>query len=133
MKPRALLLIGVGGALGTALRYFFVLAMGSAVAWPMGIFAANIIGAALIGAFFGIAPRLGTASTSLRLIFATGFLGGLTTLSSLAVALATQLDHHLFLAALGYFLGTAAAGVAACFLALTAVRRLEFRREREDG
>ena len=76
----ALLLVAVGGATGSVLRYLVTLwsieRLG--VGFPWGTLAVNIIGSACIG----IAGGLGIGGEA-RLLLVTGVLGGFTTFSAL--------------------------------------------------
>lgn len=72
--------VGVGAAFGAMLRF----ALSSAFnhvhpAWPLGTWLANILGGLLMGVVLGLAHKI---SPEMRLLWATGFLGGLTTFST---------------------------------------------------
>jgi CrcB protein len=79
-----LLLIAVGGAIGTALRYLTrrVRRARLGVEFPYGTLIVNLIGAFLIR----LVQQLGTEglliSDDARLFFTTGMMGGLTTYST---------------------------------------------------
>lgn len=77
-------LVFVGGGIGALSRY--LLGLAAARLWgagfPFGTLAANMIGVFLIGLFFGLVERHSFLTGSARLLFVTGFLGGLTTFSS---------------------------------------------------
>jgi CrcB protein len=108
--------IAIGGALGALLRYWLELHLGSTVGFPMGIFVANIVGAFIIGITLTLLPIITPRSgPTLRLLIATGFCGGLTTLSTLAVSLAQAIVQRGFDSALWYASATIGAGVAAAF------------------
>ena len=79
---RAVLLAALGGGLGAGLRLVLALAvaMGAGDAFLMGTLAANLLGSALIGA---LSTR--ALSAHARAFWMTGFCGGLTTFSLLAV------------------------------------------------
>lgn len=80
------LVISIGAALGACLRWGLGLAtLQWQAAWPMGTLAANWIGAYLIGfasAYFATHTAMPPA---VRLLVATGFLGGLTTFSTFSL------------------------------------------------
>lgn len=81
-----IILVIIGGGLGSVCRYLFSLV---AVKWfgntfPMGTLGVNLIGCLLIGLGFSLAGR-NIISPSVRLLFMTGFLGGLTTFSTYAL------------------------------------------------
>ena len=81
-----LLLVALGGSFGSVIRYLIGDAMKSA--WPTyaasGTLIANVVGSLLIGLLLGTASDPKSLSESTRLLLVTGFLGGLTTFSSLA-------------------------------------------------
>jgi CrcB protein len=79
-----LLLIAIGGALGSVSRY-------GCQKWiyqfyphpfPFGTFAVNILGCLLIGLFFGISEKGNLMSPNWRIFLTTGFCGGFTTFST---------------------------------------------------
>lgn len=74
-----LLLVGVGGAVGSMLRYGCsrLLNMPS---FPFGTLLVNIGGCLLIGIFWGLFSR--HVNEQLRLLLATGLCGGFTTFST---------------------------------------------------
>lgn len=81
---RTLLLIGLGGFLGSIARYrtavLFTRLWPST--FPFGTFAANVVGCLLIGIVYGLWGRMGWLTPEWRLFLATGFCGGYTTFSS---------------------------------------------------
>ncbi|WP_075215575.1 fluoride efflux transporter CrcB [Mongoliimonas terrestris] len=82
-----LLLVAVGGGLGSVCRHAVSLAAGRLFgpAFPWGTLAVNVAGSLAMGLFVGaLASRFG-GSEALRLAVATGFLGGFTTLSSFSL------------------------------------------------
>lgn len=99
---RALLLVGLGGSLGSATRIWLSIAGqrlfdDGAIAATL---AANGLGAALVG---WLAAR--SLGTSARAFWMTGFCGGFTTFSMLSFELAMLLDRGM-LAAAGYATAT---------------------------
>ena len=111
-------LVFLGGGVGACLRHACNL-LGARVAvgspWPWSTFLINISGALLMGVVVeAFALRNGT-SPQLRLLLATGILGGYTTFStySLEIGLLLQRGQH-GLAAL-YAGGSVALGVAGLF------------------
>ena len=72
------LLVALGAAVGAPLRY--ALAHTLDARWPVGTFAVNLAGSALIGLFAALS--LGGDAWAL---LATGFCGGLTSCSAFAV------------------------------------------------
>jgi CrcB protein len=87
-----LLLVFVGGGLGSTLRYIIGKYLNSTESGiPWGTFTANILGSFLIGLILGLAAKNNTFSHSQTLLLATGFCGGFTTFSTFAY------ENHIFL------------------------------------
>ncbi|MFB7249112.1 fluoride efflux transporter FluC [Microbacterium sp. NPDC056234] len=82
MTFRRLLLVVLGGTLGTAGRLLLGLWMPQPEGVPLATIVVNVLGALLIGV---LAARLPAAS-DLRVFLATGVLGGFTTYSAFAVS-----------------------------------------------
>ena len=83
-----LLLVGLGGALGSMARYLLGnttmhwVAPYNAVGFPWGTLLINLIGCAAIGILAIWIERLNAFNTELRLLLITGVCGGFTTFSS---------------------------------------------------
>ena len=80
-----ILLIGVGGFVGSVLRYWLSgLAQDAArdSLFPWGTLAVNLLGCLAIGALAQLAEARGAFSAETRLFLATGLLGGFTTFSA---------------------------------------------------
>ncbi len=84
---RSLLLVGIGGAAGSMLRYTVGLVTGKLVThpYPFATFAVNLAGCFIIGLLFGLTQRHPAFHTDWWLVLATGFCGGFTTFSSFAL------------------------------------------------
>lgn len=81
MTIRRLLLVALGGTIGTAGRLALALLIPDAAGIPLAILAANLLGALLIGV---LAARVPSGSER-RVFLGTGILGGFTTYSAFAV------------------------------------------------
>jgi fluoride exporter len=80
-----ILLIAIGGAIGAVLRYLITDASAFLLksAFPLGIFLVNFGGCFLMGVVhFVIIHHLQSLSHEVRLLVATGLLGGFTTFSA---------------------------------------------------
>lgn len=77
---RNLLLIALGGAVGSVLRY---LVSSLNTSFPWCTFTVNILGSLLIGLLVGLVSK-GMLSPELKLLLVTGFCGGFTTFSTFA-------------------------------------------------
>jgi CrcB protein len=87
----SVVLVAIGGAAGSVLRYWMsgaaqrsVPAVGAWSAFPLGTLAVNVLGCLVIGALAEIGDRRGPLSAEARALLITGFLGGFTTFSAFA-------------------------------------------------
>ena len=79
-----LLLIGLGGSIGSIARYL-VSKLSSSVEWmsiPLGTLAVNVLGSFLIGFLIGISEKSPILTVELRMFLMVGLAGGFTTFSS---------------------------------------------------
>lgn len=83
---KSILIIGLGGFLGSASRFLISLyfQIYSASVFPWGTLSVNIIGSFLIGIFSGISEKGNFMSTEWHIFFTLGVCGGFTTFSSLS-------------------------------------------------
>ncbi len=79
-----LLLIGLGGGIGSMLRYMVQWSVSRHLhtVFPVGTFVVNITGCFLIGLFYAFAGRGNMMGTEMRFFLITGLCGGYTTFSS---------------------------------------------------
>lgn len=79
-----ILLIGLGGSIGSIARYF-VSRLNNQIEWlsiPIGTLAVNVIGSFLIGFLVGISEKSPILTVELRMFLMVGLCGGFTTFSS---------------------------------------------------
>jgi CrcB protein len=112
------LLVFVGGGAGACLRHACNLigarvAMGSP--WPWSTFLINLSGALLMGVVVEAFALRNGASPQLRLLLATGILGGYTTFSTYALEIGVLLQRGQHGLAALYAGGSVALGVAGLF------------------
>ncbi len=123
---RALLLVAVGGALGSVARYVTGLwlppaSTGVMAGLPLGTLLVNVTGALFIGTLIGGLPQGATPDGSLpwlRLLLATGFCGGFTTFSALSAETLTLLMTGRTARAGAYVLLTLLLGLGATWIGL---------------
>jgi CrcB protein len=116
LRPRYILLVGLGGALGTLARYGVGLVVPHPWQLPWPTLTVNLFGAFLLGALLEGLARRGRDEgrrRTLRLLVGTGFMGGFTTYSSLAVESAQLLRDDRLWAAAGYGIVTLVVGLLA--------------------
>lgn len=86
--------VAAGAALGALLRYALNILVNQYATWiTLGTLTANYLGCLLMGCWLAFSLRLPLPSW-LNLALSTGFLGGLTTFSSLIGEAAVLLQHH---------------------------------------
>lgn len=125
--PLNLLLVAVGGALGSVARYLTGVAAGRTlgVKFPYGTLTANILGGLLMGILVGVLALRGDQHQERwRLLLAVGGLGGYTTFSSYSLEVARMVETKAWSQALAYSLGSVAASVGAVFLGLFLMRKV---------
>jgi CrcB protein len=119
------LMVGVGGFAGSVARYgLSVAAQRLSIQWPAGTMAANITGCFVIGIITGIAARGETLSPEARLVLATGFCGGFTTMSSMVYETAAMIRASEYLHAVAYAAGTFILSMAAFAAGVAGLRIL---------
>jgi CrcB protein len=99
---RALLVIGLGGAIGSMCRYLVQVYVGKhiTVTFPAGTFLVNITGCFIIGLLYGLSNKYTWFTMEWRLFLITGICGGYTTFSSFSyesVSLFRQGNYTYFL------------------------------------
>ncbi len=83
MSLYSIFLVFVGGGLGSVARYGLSKALYHySLNFPWATFCANAVGCFLIGMLLGGINETGTLTTHQKLLFITGFCGGLTTFST---------------------------------------------------
>jgi CrcB protein len=81
---RSLLLVGLGGFIGSAARYLVAVVLSGYVSssFPLATFIVNISGCFLIGVLFALSERGDVLTPEWRIFLTTGFCGGFTTFST---------------------------------------------------
>jgi CrcB protein len=114
-----LLLIAIGGALGSVARYLlstFVLQVSGSLL-GVGTFAVNVVGCIVFGVIAGLAERRFVFGPEARMFLLVGVLGGFTTFSTFAFESVQLLRDGQFLAAAVNIVGQVLAGVAGLWVA----------------
>lgn len=102
------LLVGLGSMAGGVSRYGLTLATQnvSAFSLPYGTLLSNLAGCLLIGLLAGFGAKTGLMSSEMRLLLATGFCGGFTTMSSFIYELGQFVQGREYFFASTYFVVT---------------------------
>ncbi len=121
-----LLLVAVGGAAGASARHLVGLmsirAFGTE--FPAGTFIVNIVGCLAMGLFVGLLAHRFQGSQALRLLIATGFLGGFTTFSAFSLDFTILWERNEMALAIVYVAASVILSLAALAAGLWIVRTL---------
>lgn len=107
-----ILLIGLGGAAGSILRY--ACQRFGNTSFPYGTFLVNIAGCFLIGMIWGLSVK--GMDEERKLLLATGFCGGFTTFSAFTMEGVQMMAENRWLAFALYTGGSVVVGLLATFL-----------------
>jgi CrcB protein len=119
-----LLLIALGGAIGTILRYLTSLL---AVRWfgpefPYGTLIVNLSGAFIIGLVQELSAETAVISDNTRLFLTTGMMGGLTTYSTFSYETVRLMEANAWSQAWINVIVTTTICLSLCFLGIAAGR-----------
>lgn len=116
---KAILLVFLGGGLGSALRFVISRVLNkSMLDFPFGTFTVNIVGSLLLGLILGVSLKTGAFSNNTILFMATGFCGGFTTFSTFTFENQVFLRSGDYTNFAIYTMGSIIAGFAAVFIGL---------------
>lgn len=116
----ALLAVGLGSMAGGISRYGLTLATQNVAAFslPYGTLISNLAGCLVIGLIAALGAKTELVSAEMRLLLATGFCGGFTTLSSFVYELAQFVQDKEYFFATTYFAATLVGAALAFALGL---------------
>ena len=95
MQWGVVLMVALGGALGSLVRYFVAGAVQPAwwPGFPIGIFVVNITGGLVMGLITGLAALKLNLTPEMRAFLTTGILGGYTTFSTFSLDSAMLMER----------------------------------------
>ncbi|MDO9609978.1 MAG: fluoride efflux transporter CrcB [Brevundimonas sp.] len=121
------LLVAAGGALGSMARFglgLLAARLAPNAGWPMGTFAANVLGGLAMGLLIGwLAFKGGAQQETIRLFAAVGVLGGFTTFSSYSLEAVMMIERRDYALAAAYVVGSVVLAIVALFIGLMVARR----------
>jgi fluoride exporter len=111
-------LVGVGGLVGSLARYWLAGAVQqlSDSSFPYGTLVVNLLGSLIIGVVISLSLERGMISAETRLLLATGFCGGFTTMSTFSYETLALIGDGQGLQALANVGGSVIGCVAAVWL-----------------
>lgn len=121
-----MLLVAVGGAIGSVCRYLvglWALRLWGP-AFPWGTLAVNVVGSFAIGFLAEMIVRRFGASPEMRLLIVTGFLGGFTTFSAFSLDVVSLLEKGATMVGVTYIVASVVISLAAVFAGLALGRAM---------
>jgi fluoride exporter len=114
---RPLLFVGIGGGIGSILRYVISVFAGRhiPIVFPLGTFLVNVSGCFLIGMFYSLATKQTGFTPEWRLFLITGICGGYTTFSTFSYDGMVLLKQGAGFSFLFYMIGSVVLGLLATF------------------
>lgn len=124
MNP--LVLVFLGGGLGAMARHLASMAVMRVAGgrFPWGTMVVNIAGCLVMGLLIAWLARRSSGDSDLRLLLATGFLGGFTTFSAFSLDAVTLYERGALTAAAAYVIASVTVSILALFGGLWLARQL---------
>ena len=121
---RALVLVGIGGGIGSILRYVssWLITKNVSTNFPLATFSVNIFGCLLIGILIGIFGKQLSPNDDLKYLFITGFCGGYTTFSTFSAENIQLIQSGNYLIPALYITSSVLFGILAVFLGMVMVK-----------
>jgi fluoride exporter len=112
MNIYKVLLVGLGGMLGSIARYVTVRSVDARLnaAIPCGTLIVNIAGSFILGLLYAWTSKKTGASEPLQLLLGTGFCGGFTTFSAFALENANLWQSKMMASSIAYIVATLVVG-----------------------
>ena len=124
------LFVALGGALGAVARFALNVFLQRDVAFPWGTLGANLVGCLVMGMLAHLIAHsswfneAGFIPDQYRLLFAIGFCGSFTTLSTMVMELNTMLQRNELFYSFTYLFATLVGGFACFYLGYAMLRSL---------
>ncbi len=124
------LFVALGGAFGAVARFALNVFLQRDVEFPWGTLSANLIGCFVMGILAQLIANTawfndaGIIPDQYRLLFAVGFCGSFTTLSTLVLELNTMIQKNELFYSFSYLVSTLVGGFALFYLGIVVMRAL---------
>lgn len=125
MKLLPVILVGLGGLIGSVFRYLMAVFFSKYYATsfvPYGTFAVNILGSLLIGIVYGLSERFHFLTPHWRLFLATGICGGFTTFSAFVFENISMLQQSNYAGFAVYSIGSFVLSLVSVFAGLSIIK-----------
>ncbi len=121
---KTLLLVGVGGGLGSIMRYITSLVSEKFFQslFPLATFASNILGCFILGLFLGLFERHLISNPDMKFLLVIGFCGGYTTFSAFTSENLSMLQSGNYTTAFLYISLSVITGLLSLFAGLMLTR-----------
>ena len=113
-----LILVFIGGGLGSSLRYLISKYLNAGHLLPYGTFLVNVMGSLLLGIILGWAIKSDTLNSPTNLILGVGFCGGFTTFSTFSFENYSLIKSGDYWSFSVYFFGSLILGILAVFVGI---------------
>lgn len=115
-----ILLVGLGGGIGSIARYFCQkwFAANFTSSFPWGTFTVNIIGCLAIGIFWGLIFKTVNSTESWKLFLMTGLCGGFTTFSAFTLESVGLLKEEKMALLFSYVAASVVIGLLATYIGI---------------
>jgi CrcB protein len=122
----ALVLVFIGGGLGAVSRHLTgtVTMRVAGPGFPWGTMLVNVAGSLAMGLLIAWLARRSSGDADLRLLLATGFLGGFTTFSAFSLDAVSLYERGALTAAAAYVIASVTVSILALFGGLWLARQL---------
>jgi fluoride exporter len=126
MNLHFILIVGIGGALGSMARYLVGIESGRlfGTGFPWGTLIINVAASFLIGSFIGLFATKWDLSQASRIFLTVGLCGGFSTFSTFALDTWYLVERGEIFAAMAYMVASAVLSTAALVAALNLVRAI---------
>jgi CrcB protein len=123
---RNVLLVGVGGFVGSVARYLVAVLFANQFSsvFPFATLTVNVVGCFLIGIIFALSDRGNILSPEWRVLLTTGFCGGFTTFSTFSYESLRLLQDGEYLYVGAYVFASVVVGLAATYVGIILIRSL---------
>ncbi|HEY0742600.1 MAG TPA: fluoride efflux transporter CrcB [Chryseosolibacter sp.] len=121
-----ILLVGIGGFLGSVARYLSSISIDQRLnsTFPFGTFTVNLAGAFVLGLIYGWASKFTSDSSEVKLFLITGFCGGFTTFSTFAFENFDLVANRMAATSIIYSLSSLVLGVVLVWIGIWITRQM---------